>query len=158
MRCHPLLGAPVGMLTPLRTGGVTGCIGEFGLTRTRRDGSLRMHKGIDLLCPVNWPIFAAHDGIVTFVGEQRGYGLLIKIVASRFAVSLERAGTRYAHLSTAAVKVGDSLRANDLIGFSGVSGNAIGTTPHLHFEVRLYSKRKWNLRDPAKWLTGGIEL
>ena len=42
--------------------------------------------------------------------------------------------TRYAHLSTVDVKVGDKVTAGQKIGYMGETGNAFGK--HLHFEVR----------------------
>jgi murein DD-endopeptidase MepM/ murein hydrolase activator NlpD len=41
--------------------------------------------------------------------------------------------TRYAHLSRAAVRVGQTVQRGDTIGSVGQSGLATG--PHLHYEV-----------------------
>lgn len=42
--------------------------------------------------------------------------------------------TRYAHLSTRHVQVGDTVTAGQTVGLAGRSGRATGT--HLHLEVR----------------------
>ena len=52
--------------------------------------------------------------------------------------------TRYAHLSRLCVAAGDTVKAGQLIGYSGESGNCCGA--HLHFEV-LWRRRA---RAPAE--------
>ena len=43
---------------------------------------------------------------------------------------------RYCHLSEVNVKVGDTVKAGQVIAKTGVTGNASGTrAPHLHFEI-----------------------
>jgi murein DD-endopeptidase MepM/ murein hydrolase activator NlpD len=59
-------------------------------------------------------------------GGYRSYGRYI-IVAN----GLDR--TLYAHLSKRGVGVGSQVRAGQLIGYSGNTGNSTG--PHLHFET-----------------------
>jgi murein DD-endopeptidase MepM/ murein hydrolase activator NlpD len=41
-----------------------------------------------------------------------------------------------AHLSRRAVRVGDAVYRGQVVGWTGRTGNAAGTTPHLHFELR----------------------
>jgi murein DD-endopeptidase MepM/ murein hydrolase activator NlpD len=43
--------------------------------------------------------------------------------------------TRYAHLSEAAKKRGETVKRGDVIGRMGSSGRSTG--PHLHYEVHL---------------------
>ncbi|MBI1296576.1 peptidoglycan DD-metalloendopeptidase family protein, partial [bacterium] len=54
--------------------------------------------------------------------------------------------TRYAHLSSAAVSLGDTIHAGQIIGASGNTGRS--TAPHLHFDVRNHSD---NAVDPFGW-------
>ena len=56
--------------------------------------------------------------------------------------------TRYAHLTRACVKAGQLVREEDLLGYSGQTGNCAGA--HLHFEVLLAGVRC----NPLNWLDG----
>lgn len=134
---NPLLGRHAPAITPIRRGGSTGRIGEFGPTRVNADGSPKLHKGIDLLCCEAWPVFAAHSGAVTRAGWEnpadphQGYGQRIWLAAQDGGVK-----TVYAHLSKILVTTGQAVQAGDLIGLAGRTGNISGDTPtHLHFEV-----------------------
>ncbi|PIR20504.1 MAG: hypothetical protein COV45_05515 [Deltaproteobacteria bacterium CG11_big_fil_rev_8_21_14_0_20_47_16] len=98
-------------------------ISGFGM----RDGS--RHDGVDIKASSGSPIYAAGDGDVVYVGSLRGYGNLIII---RHA---DRYYTTYAHNSKNIVKLGEHVKAGELIALVGATGRATG--PHLHFEVRV---------------------
>ena len=50
---------------------------------------------------------------------------------------------RYCHLSEVNVKIGDTVKAGQVIAKSGVTGNASGThAPHLHFEIAFEMRGK----------------
>jgi murein DD-endopeptidase MepM/ murein hydrolase activator NlpD len=87
----------------------------------------RFHKGIDIAVNTGTPIKAIADGEVIFSGKRRGYGGTV-VLDHGGMVSL------YAHCSSMAVKVGDSVAQGDVIAKSGRTGNARGA--HLHFEIR----------------------
>jgi murein DD-endopeptidase MepM/ murein hydrolase activator NlpD len=91
-------------------------------------GQHRFHAGLDLRAAYGQDVRAATEGVVTFAGEQAGYGLVVVV---SHGSGLE---TRYAHLSSAEVAQGERVRAGDVIARSGNSGRTTG--PHLHFEVR----------------------
>ncbi|GJM28260.1 MAG: hypothetical protein DHS20C17_08950 [Cyclobacteriaceae bacterium] len=98
----------------------------------------RWHYGIDVKVYFGDPIVAAFDGIIRIVDYERyGYG---RYVVIRHLNGFE---TLYGHLSKAEVKVGDKVRAGELIGLGGSTGRSTGT--HLHFEVRYQG----NAIDPA---------
>jgi murein DD-endopeptidase MepM/ murein hydrolase activator NlpD len=104
-----------------------GVSSAFGLRRDPFDGSVKLHKGTDIAMPVGSDVRSAAGGVVESVGELPDYGLTV-VVNHAGGVK-----TRYAHLSEAAVKVGDGVTRGQVIAKSGNSGKSTG--PHLHFEV-----------------------
>jgi murein DD-endopeptidase MepM/ murein hydrolase activator NlpD len=99
----------------------------YGWRRDPIDDSKKFHKGLDIALPVGHPIPAPQSGNVMFAGEQSGYGLTVVIDHGNSLT------TKYAHLSSIDVRVGDSIGAGQVIGKAGATGRATG--PHLHFEV-----------------------
>jgi murein DD-endopeptidase MepM/ murein hydrolase activator NlpD len=93
--------------------------------------SMRAHKGTDFAAPIGTPVRTTADGVVTFAGEQNGYGNVIIVKHDG------RYSTVYAHLSRFAdgVRDGDRVHQGDTIGFVGQTGWATG--PHLHYELRV---------------------
>ena len=89
----------------------------------------RPHSGIDIALNTGDPIHAAFDGVVRLAKYNGGYGNCIVI---RHYNNLE---TLYGHLSKINLKVGQEVKAGDVIGLGGSTGRSTG--PHLHFEVRL---------------------
>lgn len=104
----------------------------FGYRSDPKNGGRRMHSGVDFAGPVGTPLYAAGDGVVTHAGWQSGYGRLVK-VKHQFGIE-----TRYAHMSSIRVKVGQRVSRGDRIGDMGASGRVTG--PHLHYEVRVGGK------------------
>jgi len=102
----------------------------FGMRMHPVHGYSAMHKGVDYAAPTGTPIRATADGVITFQGQQRGYGN-ITIVQHASGYS-----TRYAHQSRFAqgLKKGSRVAQGQLIGYVGMTGVATG--PHLHYEVR----------------------
>lgn len=87
----------------------------------------RMHTGIDLGRPYGSPVGAYNSGRVIRAGWYGGYGKCVDISHGNGIV------TRYAHLSTINVSVGQSVERGQSIGRIGSTGRSSG--PHLHFEV-----------------------
>ena len=98
-------------------------------------GGKRRHGGVDLKTKPNDEILAAFDGVVTRSATHYGYGLCIVI---KHANELE---TLYSHQSKNLVKVGDKVKAGQVIGLTGRTGRA--TTEHLHFET-VFKGRRFN--------------
>ena len=101
---------------------------DFGWRNDPIDGSHRFHAGTDIRLAYGRDVRAAASGVVTFAGEQGGYGTSVTV---RHSDGLE---TRYAHLSATDVREGDTVSAGQVIARSGNTGRSTG--PHLHFEVR----------------------
>ncbi|MFA5711816.1 M23 family metallopeptidase [Mycolicibacterium sp.] len=91
-------------------------------------GDQRMHHGVDIGAPYGTPIVAARPGKVTYVGASGGYGLRVDVDHGQGVV------TRYAHLSSIDVVLGQIVDAAQRLGLVGSTGTS--TAPHLHFEVR----------------------
>ena len=101
----------------------------FGYRRDPFTGAAAMHAGLDFRGAIGTPIHAAADGVVSFVGQIRGYGNVVEIRHGNGMV------TRYAHMSKFKTKLGTRVAAGDVIGAIGSTGRSTG--PHLHFEVRI---------------------
>lgn len=106
------------------------------------------HQGVDYACPVGTDLIAPIDATVVGVGVQGGWGtafgrfeIILQFVAKRGPLLPAR--TYYAilaHGSSSYVKIGDKVKAGQVIGKSGAEGNVSG--PHLHFEVQ--TSRFWS--------------
>jgi murein DD-endopeptidase MepM/ murein hydrolase activator NlpD len=101
----------------------------FGYRSDPFSGVAALHAGLDFKAPTGAPIYAAATGRVAFVGRHGGYGKLVEI---NHGNGLR---TRYAHMSAFRARVGDPVKAGQVIGAVGSTGRSTG--PHLHFEVRL---------------------
>jgi peptidoglycan LD-endopeptidase LytH len=112
-----------------------------------RDGGARVHHGVDIFAPRGTPVLAAADGRITNVANTPVGGLVIWQVADGAGHELY-----YAHLSAQYVRAGQRVRAGDVIGAVGNTGNARTTPPHLHFGV--YAAGRLPL-DPAPLLADG---
>lgn len=101
-----------------------------------------LHDGIDLAGPVGTPVYAAADGVVKEAGPTNsGYGAWVLLQHSDGTV------TRYGHINSWSVQVGQRVFAGDEIASIGNRGNSTG--PHLHFSVLLGGT---NATDPVPWL------
>lgn len=100
---------------------------RYGPRNDPFSGRLSVHKGVDIASPMGSPVLAMGDGVVTYAGEKRGYGVLVEITHGRGYV------TRYAHLSKTISKVGERVSKGQEVAKVGSSGRSTG--PHLHIEV-----------------------
>jgi murein DD-endopeptidase MepM/ murein hydrolase activator NlpD len=123
---------------------------SWGATR----GGGRRHVGVDLVAPHGVPVVAVVDGTLTRQSRDRPGSL-----AGNAWWLTTGSGTYYfyAHLAAFAqgLTVGSTVRAGDVIGYVGSSGNA--TTPHLHFEMHPYGGGPVNPYE-AVWIAGGCVL
>ena len=88
-----------------------------------------MHEGIDIAVSQRHARRRRRGGTVIYAGWLGGYGNLV-VVDHGGGLS-----TAYAHNSSVAVGVGQSVSQGQVIAYSGTTGNSTG--PHLHFEVRV---------------------
>jgi murein DD-endopeptidase MepM/ murein hydrolase activator NlpD len=107
--------------------GVAEVTSGFGRRIDPINGQLAMHTGMDFRNAVGTAVTATAPGEVVQAGWGGEYGRQVEV---RHAGGLV---TRYAHLESVAVKVGDTIKAGAIIGRLGNSGRSTG--PHLHYEV-----------------------
>jgi murein DD-endopeptidase MepM/ murein hydrolase activator NlpD len=103
------------------------------------------HTGQDFATSAGSRIRAVASGRVAFVGWGGAYGNLTKIQHS------DNTQTWYAHQLRQTVGVGQEVRAGQVIGYVGYTGNVRPAGPagaHLHLEVRVGGAPV----DPLRWL------
>jgi murein DD-endopeptidase MepM/ murein hydrolase activator NlpD len=103
---------------------------EFGTRRSYNGGPANSyHEGFDFDAREGTPVMAVADGQVA-IAE--------KLIVRGNAVLLDHGlgvHTGYWHLSEIDVKVGQKVKAGDVI--AKVGGTGLATGPHLHWEVRI---------------------
>lgn len=88
----------------------------------------RRHRGIDMMAPFNEPVYAIEAGAVSV--DNRGIGgkqIFLRANSGR--------SYYYAHLNGFNISDGARVNQGDLIAFNGNSGNAEGTSPHVHLQI-----------------------
>ena len=118
-----------------------------------------IHTGVDIPAPLNTPIMAAGDGVVTWAGwdlfgrqippSEDSYGIAVAIKHD-FGYNDLRLYTIYAHMARVDVVPGQRVKAGDPLGVIGVTGFTTG--PHVHFEVRVESGDYYATRNPELWM------
>jgi murein DD-endopeptidase MepM/ murein hydrolase activator NlpD len=106
-------------------------IDSWGFPRMMGTPSAHWHQGTDVFAVSGTPLLAAENGYLTRIGNASLGGNKLWLVGE--------SGHEYyyAHLSGFApgVTEGRKVAAGEVIGFVGDTGNAKGTSPHLHFEI-----------------------
>lgn len=100
---------------------------------------VKAHLGTDYAAPHGTPILAVGDGVVTKSGYTSGNGNYVKL---RHNSTYE---TQYLHMSKRAVRVGESVRQGQVIGYVGATGLATG--PHVCFRFWKNGKQVDHLRE-----------
>ena len=89
------------------------------------------HEGNDIFAPTGTPVLAVADGRLFRVGTR-------KIPGNRLWLKTKQGDTLfYGHLSAFAedARNGAEVKAGDVVGFVGSTGDAERTPPHVHFEI-----------------------
>lgn len=97
------------------------------------------HLGVDLASLAQSPVPAANGGIVAFTGILGIYGQTV-ILDHGFGLF-----SMYSHLSRIAVKAGDRVAREQILGDTGSTGLAGGD--HLHFSILI----RHSFVDPIEW-------
>ncbi len=88
-----------------------------------------LHNGIDIGAPTGTKIMAVGDGVVATMKENKTAGKYVMINHGNGVYTV------YMHCSKFVAKVGQKVKAGDIIALVGSTGSS--TAPHLHFSVRL---------------------
>jgi murein DD-endopeptidase MepM/ murein hydrolase activator NlpD len=104
---------------------------------------LAMHTGIDFRAPSGTPARATAPGKVVEADWVGGYGNMVEVDHGNGLT------TRYAHLSSVEVDVGQTITKGQVIGRVGSTGRSTG--PHLHYETRLDG----DPMDPMRFVRAG---
>ena len=90
-------------------------------------GKWAMHNGIDLSSPQGTPIYASRSGTVTIAKYSSTGGNYVTVNHG------DGYSSSYLHMTHYVVKVGDYVKAGQLLGYVGSTGRSTG--PHLHFSI-----------------------
>lgn len=100
------------------------------------------YPATDIFCDEGSTFVAVTDGVVEFVSAEDSWSPKNDDPALRSGIAVAIIGldgVRYygSHLSSVAegVTPGLSVKAGDVLGYTGKSGNARSTPPHLHFGI-----------------------
>ncbi len=132
-----------GLRVPVRGVSPDELVDTWGAPR----GGDRGHEGLDIMAPRGTPVLAATDGRILRKYRSSSGGRTIYQIGER-----GRLVFYYAHLERWAgdLEEGDTVRAGDVIGYVGDSGNAAAGVTHLHFEIIITP-------DPERWW-GGVSV
>lgn len=113
---------------------------HFGYRRSPYSRRIEFHHGMDMATYYGAPVYAAHEGKVTFAGWRAGYGRTV-VISNRFGFT-----TLYGHASQLLVKTGETVKKGQVIANVGNSGRSTGS--HLHYEVMVNGQ----LKNPKDYL------
>ena len=116
--------ATPGFVCPVK--GQVGFINDWGFPRSGG----RTHKGTDMFARKGTPLVAVGNGSVRLYTNNLG-GTVAR-VNTDYGFSFY-----YAHMDGYApgIRTGQRVSVGQTIGYVGNTGNAIGTSPHLHFQI-----------------------
>jgi murein DD-endopeptidase MepM/ murein hydrolase activator NlpD len=123
--------------------------GEFLITSSfgfRVDPFTRLpglHEGIDFVAPVGTPVLSTAAGEVIRAEYSGAYGNLVELAHKQGFV------TRYAHLKTIDVQLGDQVAQHAVLGSLGNTGRSTG--PHLHYEVLFQGRSMHPAKAMSAW-------
>ena len=94
-----------------------------------RAGGIRKHTGTDIWAPADAELYSCTDGTVTYIGYSDGTGYAV-VVTDEYGYEFH-----YYHMirQTDFLQVGDTVKAGDLIGHVGNTGNS--DLDHLHLTI-----------------------
>jgi len=122
---------------------------RYGTRQNPFGGAAQFHYGVDLAAPLDTPIHAVADGVVTYVGEGRA-GRSSMLIIIEHEIEDQTVYTWYNHMYASGLYVepGQAVEAGQVIAGVGSNGNSTG--PHLHLEV--HTDDQLTTVNPLNWL------
>jgi murein DD-endopeptidase MepM/ murein hydrolase activator NlpD len=99
----------------------------YGFREHPKSGQRQLHTGVDISLPSGTKVRTTADGIVSFSGWTVNSGNVV-VIEHGHGFS-----TAYAHNRENLVTVGQPVRRDDAIAWSGSTG--VSTGPHVHYEI-----------------------
>ncbi len=118
----------------------------FGRRVDPFNGRIASHTGMDFRAASGTAVYATASGVVVKASHQGGYGNMVEVEHGNGITS------RYAHLSSISVSVGQHVNPGARVGRVGSTGRSTG--PHLHYEVRLSDSAV----NPVRFLRAGEKI
>jgi murein DD-endopeptidase MepM/ murein hydrolase activator NlpD len=134
-------GTSAGGVAPVPGAVIGTAFGEYGSWS-------RYHTGIDFRAGYGTPIRAVKSGVVLYAGNSGDWAG--NHVAIKHGDGMT---TMSSHMSSVAVRAGQTARAGQIIGYVGATGRAFGA--HLHFELYPAGVKYGDVYkaiDPQPWL------
>lgn len=124
----------ISMIKPI-SGTVTS---NYGARDQIFDGVTAYHTGIDIATKKGVEIKSSTDGkVIKVQNNDKYYGNNVLIETNGVTF-------KYAHMDSIKVKLNDTIKQGDIVGYVGSTGMSTG--PHLHFEISIDSRTV----DPAQ--------
>ena len=124
----------------------------FGMRQDPIDGTKRMHTGIDIRCKSDAVLATEKGGKVIAVNGKGNTPGGKSVTVEYVRENGSKVQCTYMHLGDIAVKVGDTVQADQRLGTSGNTGTRT-TGEHLHFSVRqIHADGTQRDIDPAAYL------
>ena len=100
-------------------------------------GRNRVHKGIDIFAKRGTHVVAPTSGLVLFSGKDSLGGNIVLMLSAKWRFHY------FAHLEETKARQYERVKAGQLIGIVGSTGNAKGKQPHLHYSIKSMFPRIW---------------
>lgn len=139
--------APSGLVVPVVGVELADLVDTFDDARSEG----RVHDAIDILAPRGTPVVAAAAGTVARLFTSERGGRTVYVLGAAPLAGGRQLVYYYAHLEGYAPGLADgqTVRAGQLVGTVGDSGNAVPGNTHLHFAM-------WTVTDPAQFWDGEL--
>ncbi len=110
-------------------------------------GKSRTHKGIDIFAKEGTPVKASTGGFILYNGKISMGGNVVFMLGPKWRFHY------YAHLKDSMARRYGFVDAGQQIGWVGMTGNAAGKSPHLHYSIKSMYPQIWkyNAKHRQAW-------